>query len=241
MPEEKAFERIRKYGYEPLEPYINNRYRMNCLDSEGYIIKLSLDSLGRCLSYQRFSVTCNEENYLHNLNLHGEQNKFHSKVLSYRPSHIKNHVILTCLCDCGEMFDVDANAWRRGDKTRCNDCNAEISDLELIVKEYLKNLGLNFIQQKRYKDCRYIKPLPFDFYLPEYNCCVEVDGEQHYFENSKYFHNREKDSFNKLKEKDKIKTQYCLENNIKLIRLPYFQIRNTDKYKRIINQELNIC
>lgn len=240
MPEEKAFERIRSFGYEPLEPYVNNRYRMNCRDSEGFIVKISLDSLGRCKSYQRYSITCNEENYINNLNLLGKNKGYDSTVIFYRPSKTKNHVMLKCKCSCGELFDVDANDWRRGKKTRCNNCNHFISDIELAVRKYLDELGVLYQPQKKFDDCKYQRPLPFDFYLPQFNCCIEVDGEQHFYECSKYFHSRPMDSFELLQKKDNIKTNFCKNNNIKLIRIPYFQIRDTDKYKKVIKEELNI-
>lgn len=72
--------------------------------------------------------------------------------------------------------------------------------------------------QKIFKDCRNKNPLKYDFYLPEYNVCVEYDGEQH-FKSVKYFGGDE--AFAIRKENDKIKTGYCLENNIFLLRIRY--------------------
>ena len=40
--------------------------------------------------------------------------------------------------------------------------------------------NINYIREKRFKDCKNIKPLPFDFYLPEKNICIEYDGEHHF-------------------------------------------------------------
>ena len=37
-----------------------------------------------------------------------------------------------------------------------------------------------FESQKRFKDCKDKRQLPFDFYLPSYNVCIEYQGEQHY-------------------------------------------------------------
>ena len=40
-----------------------------------------------------------------------------------------------------------------------------------------------------------------------------------------------------LRRKDKIKTNYCYEYNIKLIRIPYWEFNNIEK---ILMKELNI-
>lgn len=63
-----------------------------------------------------------------------------------------------------------------------------------------------------------IKPLPFDFYLPNLNICVEYDGKQH--SNSVKIFGGEK-AFESCKIRDQIKTEYCLKNNIPLIRIRY--------------------
>lgn len=34
----------------------------------------------------------------------------------------------------------------------------------------------DFIIQHKFKNCRDIRPLPFDFYLPKLNTCIEYDG-----------------------------------------------------------------
>lgn len=36
---------------------------------------------------------------------------------------------------------------------------------ERQIKEFLLNNSINFIQEKRFEDCRDKNPLPFDFYL----------------------------------------------------------------------------
>ena len=64
--------------------------------------------------------------------------------------------------------------------------------------------------------------MPFDFYLPDYNTCIEYDGEQHFHtpnnKTSTYF---TKEKIDEIQYRDSIKNQYCKDNNIKLIRIPY--------------------
>ena len=73
--------------------------------------------------------------------------------------------------------------------------------------------------------------MPFDFYLPQYNICIEYDGEFHYKMIMEY------DEFINQKIRDTIKTVYCKENNIKLIRIPYWEFNNIEN---ILIKELNL-
>ena len=59
------------------------------------------------------------------------------------------------------------------------------------MRNYLIKHEFEFEEQKRFKDCRNKKPLPFDFYLPQYNLCIEFDGQLHYM-SVKYFGGDEK-------------------------------------------------
>lgn len=63
----------------------------------------------------------------------------------------------------------------------------------------------------------------FDFYLPDHNTCIEYDGIQH-FKIIEYFGGRS--GFMKQKHRDKIKNNYCKENNIKLLRISYNDFNN---------------
>jgi hypothetical protein len=92
---------------------------------------------------------------------------------------------------------------------------------EKIVNDILKFNKIDSIRQHKFLDCtnnltgRYCRALPFDFYLPKMNTCVEYDGAQHYLPVW-----GEKD-LKKVQKNDKIKNQYCKKNGIKLIRIPY--------------------
>ena len=98
----------------------------------------------------------------------------------------------------------------------CPSCNGSYG--EQIVKQWLISNGVKYRQQKCFSGCKNKKMLPFDFYLPDYNCCIEYDGAQHYKEvdcwgGQEYLLQRQ---YN-----DKIKNNYCIENNIRLIRIKY--------------------
>jgi Zn finger protein HypA/HybF involved in hydrogenase expression/very-short-patch-repair endonuclease len=109
----------------------------------------------------------------------------------------------------------------------CPDC--KISKGESRIMNILNDFSINFKSQYRFDDCRLIYPLVFDFYLPDYNMCVEYDGIQH-FEPIEKWGGIER--FQKQIVNDNIKNKYCIENNIKLLRIPY---TNFDKIESILD------
>ena len=101
-----------------------------------------------------------------------------------------------------------------------------MSNGEQRIEKYLKRKGHEYISQKRFDDCRNINPLPFDFYLPKHNIIIEFDGEQHYDYDKAFFCST--NCYDDIQRNDKIKNQYCMDNNIGLIRIKYHElIENT--------------
>lgn len=118
---------------------------------------------------------------------------------------------------------IDGNIWtaRPNDILNgkgCPQCNE--SHGERCVRLWLDNLGVSYVREKTFDDCRNIKPLPFDFYLPDYNICIEYQGRQHY-EPVDYFGGEEQ--FKAQQHNDNIKKEYCDSNNIKLLCIPYYE------------------
>lgn len=142
------------------------------------------------------------------------------RVIGNKETGEKVNVIWKCRCDCGVETEVPSSHLRSGHTTSCGQCC--ISKGEDRIKATLSSLSISFEQQKRFKDCKDIGILPFDFYLSNYNCCIEYDGEQHFHiplnKKSTFF---TKEKINEIQRKDKIKTKYCEEHNIKLVRIPY--------------------
>ena len=114
----------------------------------------------------------------------------------------------------------------------CTQCNSS-SRGEDCIKNYLDNMNIRYQRNYIFKDCKNKKGLRFDFYIPCKNMIVEYDGEHHYKEN-KYFGDG---NLEYMKENDKIKNDYCLDNNITLIRIPYFDFKNIET---ILNLHINI-
>lgn len=132
-------------------------------------------------------------------------------------------------CECGNTYTTSFYNFSRYGINRCHVCSLKESSGEYRIRKYLEKNGLKFEQEKRFRDCRDSKPLPFDFYLPDKMACIEFDGQQH-------FVNKFGDkSFEMTKRHDEIKNKYCSDNNIILIRIPYF---DGNRIEQILDEKL---
>ena len=105
---------------------------------------------------------------------------------------------------------------------------------ERKISEILDRMNIFYIPQHRFNECRYKNPLPFDFYLPQHNICIEYDGALHY-ESITHFGGDENLEY--TQKRDKIKSEYCEKHKIKLIRIPYWEFDNIEYIlKKKINQ-----
>ena len=134
------------------------------------------------------------------------------------------------ICKVHKEFKISPYCHLQGQG--CNKC--KLSKGENRIYNLLKGKGINYEVQYTFTDCMNIKKLPFDFYLPELNICIEYDGEQH-FKPIDFFGGVE--TFEKLKINDNIKNTYCISNNIKLIRIPFYKYELIDY---IIMKEISI-
>ena len=108
------------------------------------------------------------------------------------------------------------------------------SSLEEHIIKILQKEKIKFEREKTYSDLKsgYYR---FDFFLPDFNICCEVDGMQHY-KFLKVFYKKRQD-FLKAQERDRRKNSYCLAHNILLYRIPYFEIENIKQFKDIIQDK----
>lgn len=122
-------------------------------------------------------------------------------------------------CKCGKEFTTSLANYRHG-ITKCKSCTHSLSKGEETIKDFLDQNHISYEREKKFKDCKDKRPLPFDFYLPKENMCIEFDGIQHYKPiysdwRLEYVHKH-----------DNMKTKYCKENHIDLLRIPYWDYKN---------------
>ena len=137
--------------------------------------------------------------------------KYDYSLVEYINAHTKVKII----CPNHGIFEQSPNSHLQN--VGCPKCNR--SKGEEQIEKYLLEKNIQFINQYRFDNCKDKRKLPFDFYLPEHNACIEFDGKQHFkLENN--FWGGEKTVKNTQKH-DNIKNDYCMKNNIILFRINY--------------------
>lgn len=142
-------------------------------------------------------------------------NKYHDNKYDYSlVKYINNRTKVKIICPIHGIFHQIPTDHMRG--VGCPICCD--SKNEKIIKQILTYYDIYFENQKTFSDCKYKRKLKFDFYLPYNNICIEYDGQQH----STIYRFEKDDSKLKIRQlRDKIKTDYCIKNNIKLIRIKF--------------------
>ena len=109
------------------------------------------------------------------------------------------------------------------------DKRTKMSYGEVLVANFLDKNNIKYIYNKSLKDCISSSKLRFDFYLLDFNVCIEFDGIQHFQPVVPFGGEKE---FEKLKIRDGIKNKWCEVNNVELIRFNYLQ-QKEDIYEQL--------
>jgi Zn ribbon nucleic-acid-binding protein len=139
---------------------------------------------------------------------------------------------------CQHEFTMTPNSFLGG--SRCPLCKE--SKHEKYIYNWLKTHQYYFIHQFTFDDCKDKEVLPFDFAVfwdeekTNLRMLIEYDGEYHYLPINgiralKY-----------IQKHDKMKNDYCIKNDIQLIRIPYWEQDNIEQIlervlKNVNNQE----
>lgn len=124
-----------------------------------------------------------------------------------------------CKCDCGKEISLNTHQILN---ESVFSCGCYRSKGEYIISQLLNENNIKYIKEKTFSDCRFVdtnKLARFDFYLPDYQVLIEFDGRQH-FENPGGFFTEEE--VQKIRIRDNYKNDWCNKQNIKLIRIPYY-------------------
>lgn len=121
-----------------------------------------------------------------------------------------------CKCDCGNYIIASYNHLVTGHTTSCG-CRKQ-SRGEEKIQSILDELNIEYIPQYNI-----FSKYRIDFYLPVDKIAIEYDGEQH-FRPVNIFGGEEQ--FILTQARDATKNQYCLNNNIRMVRIPYTELVN---------------
>lgn len=140
--------------------------------------------------------------------------------------NISSQTLFRCL--------VDGNVWRARashvlyGNSSCPYCKMSSGErrIDIFLKDFFKNSN-EYFYQYTFDDCK--NPvtkhhLPFDFYIPKYNLCIEYQGQQHYYPvdfTGSLTDEEKEEQFRQQKYRDKLKYDYCKNKGINLLEIPY--------------------
>ena len=146
-------------------------------------------------------------------------NKYgHLTVISRAGSDNRGEALWECECDCpahNHIIVLGSNL--RTSHTQSCGCDRR-SHGEIAIEKILTDNNIPFEQE--YKAFKFSSGMyaKFDFFINN-QYFIEYDGKTHYKYNLHGWHTEEQ--LKAQQERDLIKNQWCKENNIPLIRIPY--------------------
>lgn len=163
--------------------------------------------------------------------------KIHGDMFEYSLVSIignKSKVEIKCNT-CGDLFLQSPNSHLKG--RGCPACKSSKNERAIAV--YLKKNNISYISQKMYEGLVGVgrRRLKFDFYIPAKDLLIEFDGGQHFGKLTIGKYTLTHAEYEKLKEHDRRKNEYTKNNNIKLLRIPYWEAKNI---KVILDKEFGI-
>jgi very-short-patch-repair endonuclease len=107
-------------------------------------------------------------------------------------------------------------------------------DSAQIVIQWLQNHGFTGFKEQAFQglmgDYTYLR---FDIWIPDYNLCIEVDGQQHY----QACKNDSIEAFLRKREYARRKEFYCLQHGMRLVRVVYDELNYLDQTFAFLLQE----
>lgn len=229
-----TYEYVKEYieneNYELLsKEYINANSNITVVCPHGHRFETRFGRFKNGARCQKCHLMNNNLNTVHSYEYVKEQLSSEGyNLLSTEYTNAHDKILIEC--PKGHRFETKYNAFQQGN--RCPHCNESKGERE--ISQILCELNIEYIKQYRFEDCKFKYTLPFDFCLPKYNILIEYDGELHYKVSK---HHGGLDRFIDTKIRDTVKNEYCKKNNIKLIRIPYWEFNNI---KEIIINELKL-
>jgi len=153
----------------------------------------------------------------------------YSVLGEYKGTNIK---ILLKHNKCGHEWEVKPNNFLNLNN-RCPICALKIKESRGVqkIKSFLIMNGIKYQVEVEFDNCKNIRNLKFDFFLPEFNLLIEFDGMYHFEQNREIF----KHTLPKQRKRDRIKNKWCKDHLISLLRI---DSSNEDKIEKILKSFL---
>ena len=165
--------------------------------------------------------SCGKQNCPYHRTFENLKGQRFGKLVAMYPTSMKDgsHMYWVCQCDCGNQHEVASSHLKRGSVQSCGCISTSIG--EMNIKKILEDNNIEYKEQITFDDLKNIKPLRYDFGIYENGKLVrliEFDGIQHFEEQDYFTHN-----LTSIKNNDIIKNKYSKDNNIPLVRIPYWE------------------
>lgn len=233
MSTEDAQKKVKNKNIKLISPYLGSEKPIRCycdVCGNEWVTNRPLDLFRRSCG----CPTCANVN--RSINKRKTHDDFEKRLRKVNPNieligqYTRVHDYIKCRCKIHnvEWESIACNLLNLS--AGCPVCNSSKGESELIF--VLDKLGINYTTQKTFDGCRDIHPLRFDAYDIDNNIAFEFQGEQHY-RPVDFIHNNSQVAskmFRALQRRDNIKKQYCTDNAIKLICIPYWERGNIYNY-----------
>lgn len=224
--------------YEILGEYINNStpilFKHNACGHTFFMAPKPFIQQGQRCPYERYERTgksnSHSENYVKTLVKELEKGQYEI-IGNYKKASEK---VVFIHHECGKTFEMPTTRFIKGGN-RCPYCYR--SRGEEVIRDFFIRHGTDFTEQYRIKGCKNKRSLPFDFAIFKTNklyCLIEYDGSQHY---GIKFGSSERE-YQRLLLNDSIKSKYCKEHNIPLLRIKYVRSENPVIFKEKVIKKL---
>lgn len=197
------------------ESYVNAKTKMNVKCKNDHDINISYDDFTQSNGNSKGCIYCagSVRHKYDDVKKSFEDEKY----VLISEEYINAHTRLDFICPKGHEHYISYTHFLSG--KRCGICSE--SKGEMQIRKYIENCEkiTTYASEKRFDDCKNLKLLPFDFYVNNH-FLIEYDGIQHFeFTKDDFFGGE--NAFKQRLHHDKIKTYYCYENKIPLLRISY--------------------
>ena len=190
--------------------------------------KMCVDCAAKLVSERQFKNHADE--------IHG-----HLTVLKPTRKDLKTgNIFWLCQCDCGNQIEVRSFYLNYNSPYEQLSCGCQVSNGEYHLNKILNKYKINYKTQFQINDCRSSisnYPYKFDFAIFDQNdillFLIEYNGKQHYESNQTGWNTEE--HFEKVHFRDTEKEQYCINNNIPLLIIPYTVSTEKDIEKKLLD------